>query len=63
MEDWLGLTTVTGLLSVISSLTLGEKGSLTSLVLSDSVLGVLSTLLTLTVSLSGLWDVNYRMMC
>jgi hypothetical protein len=58
VENWLGLTTVTGLLSVISSLTLGVKGSLTSLVLGNSVLSVLSALLTLTVGLSGLWNVN-----
>lgn len=28
VEDWLGLTTVTRLLSVVTTLTLGEKGSL-----------------------------------
>lgn len=58
MEDWLGLTTVTGLLTVVTTLTLSEKGSLTSLVLGDLVSGVLTALLTLTVGLSGLWNVN-----
>jgi hypothetical protein len=58
VEDWLGLTTVTGLLTVVTTLTLGEKRSLTSLVLGDLVLGVLSALLTLTVGSSGLWNVN-----
>lgn len=58
VENWLGLTTVTGLLPVISSLTLGVQRSLTSLVLGNSVLSVLSALLTLTVGLSGLWNVN-----
>ena len=58
VENWLGLTTVTGLLSVISSLTLSVQRSLTSLVLGHSVLSVLSALLTLTVGLSGLWNVN-----
>lgn len=59
VENWLGLTTVTGLLSVISSLTLGVQRCLTSLVLGHSVLSVLSALLTFTVGLSGLWNVNY----
>lgn len=58
VENWLGLTTETGLLTVVSSLTLSEQGSLTSLVLGDLVLGVLSALLTLTESLSKLWNVN-----
>jgi hypothetical protein len=58
VEDWLGLTTVTGLLTVVTTLTLGEKRSFTSLVLGDLVLGVLSALLTLTVGSSGLWNVN-----
>lgn len=59
VEDWLGLTTVTGLLTVVTTLTLGEKRSLTSLVLGDLVLGVLSALLTLTVGSSSLWNVNW----
>lgn len=61
VENWLGLTTETGLLTVVSSLTLSEQGSLTSLVLGNLVLGVLSALLTLTVSLSELWNVNWRL--
>lgn len=59
VENGLGLTTVTALLTVVSSLTLGEQGSLTGLVLSDLVLGVLLAVLTLTVGLSGLWNVNW----
>lgn len=59
VENWLGLTTVTGLLTVITTLTLGKEGSLTSLVLGNLVLSVLSALLTLTVGSSGLWNVNY----
>ena len=59
-ENLLSLTTETSLLSVISSLTLSVQGSLTSLVLCNSVLGVLSALLALAVSLSGLWNVNYK---
>lgn len=62
VENWLGLTTETGLLSVISSLTLSEQGSLTSLVLGNLVLGVLTALLTLTVGLSSFWDVNYSLL-
>jgi len=61
VENWLGLTTETGLLTVVSSLTLSEQGSLTSLVLGNLVLGVLSALLTLTVSLSELRNVNWRL--
>lgn len=58
VEDWLGLTTVTALLTVVSSLTLGKQGSLTSLVLGDLVLGVLLAVLALAVGSSGFWDVN-----
>lgn len=58
VEDLLGLTTVTGLLTVVTTLTLSVKGSLTSLVLGDLVLSVLAALLTLAVGLSGLWNVN-----
>lgn len=59
VEDGLGLTTETGLLTVVSSLTLGEQGSLTGLVLGHLVLGVLAALLTLTVGLSELWNVDW----
>lgn len=58
VENWLSLTTVTSLLTVISSLTLGKKRSLTSLVLGNPVLGVFTAVLTLAIGLSGLWDVN-----
>lgn len=58
VENGLGLTTVTTLLTVVSSLTLGEQGSLTGLVLGDLVLGVLLAILTLAVGSSGLWNVN-----
>lgn len=59
VENWLGLTTEPGLFTVITSLTLSEQGSLTSLVLGNLVLSVLTAVLTLTVGLSGLWNVNY----
>lgn len=59
VENWLGLTTETRLLTVISSLTLSVQRGLTSFVLGNLVLGVLTALLILTVSLSGLWNVNY----
>lgn len=58
VENWLGLTTETGLFTVVSSLTLSEQGSLTSLVLGNLVLGVLTALLSLTVGLSKLRNVN-----
>lgn len=41
VEDRLGLTTITTLLTVVTALTLGEEASLTSLVLSDLELLVL----------------------
>ena len=37
VEDGLGLTTITGLFSVITTLSLSEEGSLSSLVLGDFV--------------------------
>jgi hypothetical protein len=58
VEDGLGLTTITRLLTVITSLTLGEERSLTSLVLGDLVRSVLAALETLTIGVSGLWNVN-----
>jgi hypothetical protein len=59
VEDGLGLTTVTGLLAVISTLTLGEQGGLSSLVLGDLVLGVLAALLALAVGVTGLGNVDH----
>lgn len=59
VENLLGLTTVTSLLTVVSSLTLGIEGSLTGLVLGDLVLSVLSALLALAVGSSSLWNVHY----
>jgi hypothetical protein len=59
VENLLGLTTITTLLTVVSSLTLGVEGSLTGLVLGDLVLSVLSALLALAVGSSSLWNVHY----
>lgn len=61
VENWLGLTTKTGLLTVVSSLTLSEQGSLTSLVLSDLVLGVLTAFLSLAVGFSELRNVDWML--
>lgn len=58
VEDGLCLTTITALLPVITSLTLGEQGGLASLVLGDLVLGVLAALLALAVGVSGLGNVD-----
>ena len=58
VEDRLGLTTVTGLLAVVTALTLGVEGSLAGLVLSDLVLGVLAALLALAVGVAGFRDVD-----
>lgn len=75
VEDRLGLTAKARLLPVITTLayffvktrsdaiqlhTLSENGSLTSLVLSDLVVGVLLALLTWAEGLSGLGDVDLR---
>jgi hypothetical protein len=58
VEDGLCLTTVTGLLAVVSALSLGEQRGLASLVLGDLVLGVLAALLALAVGVAGLRDVD-----
>jgi hypothetical protein len=58
VEDGLGLTSVTGLLTVVSALSLGEQRGLASLVLGDLVLGVLAALLALAVGVSGLGNVD-----
>lgn len=58
VEDGLGLTTITGLLAVVTTLSLGEKRGLASLVLGDLVLGVLAALLALAVGVSGLGNVD-----
>lgn len=58
VEDRLGLTTITALLSVVTALTLGEQRGLASLVLGDLVLGVLAALLALAVGVSGLGNVD-----
>jgi hypothetical protein len=76
VEDRLRLTTITGLLAIITTLSLREQRSLdmsdalpclgsnlcylSCLVLSDLVLCVLSAVLALAVSASGLGDVDLR---
>lgn len=59
VQDRLGLTTVTSLLSVVSSLTSSIKRGLTGLVLGDLVLSVLSAFFALAVGSSGLRHVNH----
>lgn len=58
MEDRLGLTTITALLSVVTTLSLGEQGGLASLVLGNLVLGVLAARLAFAEGLTGLRDVD-----
>lgn len=58
VEDGLGLTTVTALLSVVTALTLREQRGLAGLVLRHLVLGVLAALLALAVGVSGLGNVD-----
>jgi hypothetical protein len=58
VENGLGLTSVTGLLSVISPLSLGHQRVFTLLVLGDLVRLVLPALLALAVGPSGLGTVE-----
>lgn len=60
VENRLGLTTITGLLAVVSALSLGEEGGLAGLVLGHLVLGVLLALPALAVGVSGLRNVDLR---
>jgi hypothetical protein len=57
-EDGLSLTTETLLLGIVTSLTLSDKRSLTSLVLSDLVARVL--LASLAIGVSRLWNADHR---
>jgi hypothetical protein len=59
VEDGLSLTTVTGLLAVVTALSLGKQRGLASLVLGDLVLGVLAALLALAVGVTGLGNVDH----
>lgn len=58
MEDGLSLTTITTLLAIITTLSLGEERSFSGLVLGDLVLGVLLAVLALAVGSSGLGYVD-----
>lgn len=59
VEDGLGLTTITGLLAVVTALALREGRSLTGLVLGDLVQGVLAALAALAEGLPGLGNVHH----
>jgi len=59
VEDGLGLTTITGLLSIVTTLSLSEERSLAGLVLRDLVGSVLLAGLALAVGVSGLRNVNH----
>jgi hypothetical protein len=58
VENGLGLTTITSLLTVVTTLTLSEDGGFTGLVLGDLVGSVTTTLLTSTKGLTSLRDVD-----
>lgn len=60
VENRLGLTTITGLLAVVTSLTLGVQRGLAGLVLGNLVRRVLTALEALAVCVSGLGDVDLR---
>lgn len=57
VKNWLSLTTVACLLTVVATLSLCEKRRLSRLVLSYFVDSVFSTLLTWAKGSFGLWDV------
>ena len=57
-EDGLSLTTETLLLGIVTSLTLSDKGSLTSLVLGYLMAGML--LASLAIGVSRLWNADHR---
>lgn len=59
VEDRPGLTTVTSLLTVVSSLTLGIERCLTSLVLGHLVLGVTAAVLTFAIGTASLRNVHH----
>jgi hypothetical protein len=58
VENRLGLTTISRLLPVITTLSLGREAVFSLLVLSDFVKGVLLALLVLAVRLPGLRNVH-----
>lgn len=58
VENGLSLTTITGLLTIVTTLTLSEDGGFTGLVLGDLVGSVTTTLLTSTKGLTSLRDVD-----
>lgn len=60
VEDGLCLTTITGLLPVITALSLGCQTVLAFLVLGHLVQGVFLAFLVLAVGLLGLWDIHLQ---
>jgi len=59
LEDGLGLTTETGLFAIVSSLTLGEKRGLTSLVLSHLMEAMTLAFAAAAEGVSGFWNVDH----
>lgn len=58
VENGLGLTTITALLAIVTTLTLGEDGGFTGLVLGNLVGSVTAALLTSTKGLTRLRNVD-----
>lgn len=58
VENGFGLTTISGLFTVVTTLTLGEEGGLSGLVLGDLVGSVTAALLTSTKGFTSLRDVD-----
>ena len=60
MENWLGLSSETSLLFVVTTLSLSVQGGLTSLVLGHLVHGVLLAIRALAIGLFSLWNVHLQ---
>ena len=58
VEDGLGLTTIAGLFTIVTTFTLGKNGGFTSLVLGNLVGGVTTALLTGTEGFTSLRNVD-----
>lgn len=58
LKDWFGLTTITGLFTIVTTFTLSKETSFTSFVLCDLVWGVFTATFTFTEGVAGFWDVD-----
>jgi len=59
VEDGLGLTTITRLFAIVTSLTLGSQSWFANFVLGNLVWGMLLAMVTRAESISSFWDVDH----